>query len=580
MLASTRPNNDALFTTIDVEGVPRTVQAVLTGLSTPLTVTCSGQVQPDRRNTIVLTQTVTGEFVPAPTCVAADQVCTQIAEEQKQAGRVTIQCAIFNENLNSIEDSCTTDPVNIWREDPLADPQFIFRTEDADDNLDLEDGERVLIGEQLASSPTGATPDIRNLNQNIDYQIRNEAVFADAPARRHDFFWGPGFFITQSLKTGRVAVLNAAYRTNAAGTALDNTFDFQIAQNGIAFHAQFDLIAGQKTNFIELPVGVYQFSVFVGADIVSLFGQRANSIAKSAVAIATGSITIAADQHSVVVLQGGVADISAGAPSITQVDISDAANGVDRRTTEFEVFNLVQGVPLVFADPEDDCCNFINGRQAIQPGTSGSRTFNSGSLPSTSFNAYESGATCPALASSLIEADALSLTRTANGNNCERKAVFLIGRAGEVAVPVSGVGVCNECSNSQTVVKTLNTVGPINSQGSQIQQVEFNVPLCECDDDDDFVDPCDVCLADEFTAIDNRISALSSQLTRDTNAIDAAVEDVNDDVDRVRKDVGNVEKDVQDVESAIGDLSSNQGDIESAVDDVESAVKDVRSRLG
>merc|ERR1712146_668984 len=160
---------------------------------------------------------------------------------------------------------------------------------------------------------------------------------------------------------------------------------------------------------------------------------------------------------------------------INQVDVTESSN-VDVSTTEFEVFNLVQNLPLVFAAPDDDCCNFINDANSVQPGVSNSVTFNSADIPDTSFNAYASGAQCTSLASSLIESNALTLTRSNNGNGCERKAIFLIGRAGQVEDNISGNGDCSTCTSDRNVIADVRQVGAVSSS-SNVQQVEF---ICRC----------------------------------------------------------------------------------------------------
>merc|ERR1712146_541593 len=244
---------------------------------------------------------------------------------------------------------------------------------------------------------------------------------------------------------------------------------------------------------------------------------------------------------------------------INQVDVTESSN-VDVSTTEFEVFNLVQNLPLVFAAPDDDCCNFINDANSAQPGVSNSVTFNSADIPDTSFNAYASGAQCTSLASSLIESNALTLTRSNNGNGCERKAIFLIGRAGQVEDNISGNGDCSTCTSDRNVIADVRQVGAVSSS-SNVQQVEFIVPMCDCDDDDTFVDPCLACDADEFATLN------------------AKIDDLEDDISKVDKNVDGLEKDAKDIESAVGDVEDQ---VDSAIDDISDVhkdVKDIRSRL-
>merc|ERR1712146_471161 len=218
---------------------------------------------------------------------------------------------------------------------------------------------------------------------------------------------------------------------------------------------------------------------------------------------------------------------------INQVDVTESSN-VDVSTTEFEVFNLVQNLPLVFAAPDDDCCNFINDANSVQPGVSNSVTFNSADIPDTSFNAYASGAQCTSLASSLIESNALTLTRSNNGNGCERKAIFLIGRAGQVEDNISGNGDCSTCTSDRNVIADVRQVGAVSSSSNV--QVEFIVPMCDCDDDDTFVDPCLVCDADEFATLNAKIDAVG---------------DVEDQVDSAIDDISDVHKDVKDIRSRL-----------------------------
>merc|ERR1712188_32110 len=247
------------------------------------------------------------------------------------------------------------------------------------------------------------------------------------------------------------------------------------------------------------------------------------------------------------------------------VDVTESSN-VDASTTEFEVFNLVQNLPLVFAAPDDDCCNFINDANSVQPGVSNSVTFNSADIPDTSFNAYASGAQCTSLASSLIESNALTLTRSNNGNGCERKAIFLIGRAGQVEDNISGNGDCSTCTSDRNVIADVRQVGAVSSS-SNVQQVEFIVPMCDCDD------------ADEFATLNAKIDAVRASVAAASSNQLSAIDDLENDISKVDKNVDGLEKDAKDIESAVDDVEDQ---VDSAIDDISDLhkdVKDIRSRL-
>merc|ERR1712146_603250 len=190
------------------------------------------------------------------------------------------------------------------------------------------------------------------------------------------------------------------------------------------------------------------------------------------------------------------------------------------------------------------------------------------------FNAYASGAQCTSLASSLIESNALTLTRSNNGNGCERKAIFLIGRAGQVEDNISGNGDCSTCTSDRNVIADVRQVGAVSSS-SNVQQVEFIVPMCDCDDDDTFVDPCLVCDADEFATLNAKIDAVRASVAAASSNQLSAIDDLEDDISKV----DGLEKDAKDIESAVGDVEDQ---VDSAIDDISDVhkdVKDIRSRL-
>merc|ERR1712146_832653 len=134
----------------------------------------------------------------------------------------------------------------------------------------------------------------------------------------------------------------------------------------------------------------------------------------------------------------------------------------------------------------------------------------------------------------------LTLTRSNNGNGCERKAIFLIGRAGQVEDNISGNGDCSTCTSDRNVIADVRQVGAVSSS-SNVQQVEFIVPMCDCD-------------ADEFATLNAKIAAVRASVAAASSNQLSAIDDLEDDISKVDKNVDGLEKDAKDIESAVGDV--------------------------
>merc|ERR1712146_816479 len=111
-----------------------------------------------------------------------------------------------------------------------------------------------------------------------------------------------------------------------------------------------------------------------------------------------------------------------------------------------------------------------------------------------------------------------------------------IGRAGQVEDNISGNGDCSTCTSDRNVIADVRQVGAVSSS-SNVQQVEFIVPMCDCDDDDTFVDPCLVCDADEFATLNAKIDAVRASVAAASSNQLSAIDDLEDDISKVDKNV-------------------------------------------
>lgn len=532
---------------------------------------CNGlTINRNKRTTLIVkARTSVNEDVDEGQCVSLGNNNCGVEDDVVTPAEIDFDCFLIQEDLDT--ESCTdVDPVNIHRFDPLTCDQFITRTSRASDSTVSSD-EVVIVGTALAASPTNGNPDERLLDNSKTYTIRNQVVMPTPGARVHDFFWAAdsgAVFVVDSLTTGRVGILNAAYRTNGDSQNLQLANDFRytittsnncnnFVSGACVVHAgRLNVLA--QTNLIELESGIsYTLRVFEeDATDLQIFGDVETDVNPTANAIATQTFTLATGGTTLLVLEGGSAATSTSL-SVTSFPI---ASSVDEDTTDHTIVNLIQNQDLQFAAPSGDCCNFLSDNE-LSKGES--QTFNSADVSGT-FDAYEGGASCGDLSSSLLDSNVITIDNDFDeSTTCGGRQVhFLIGRRTVANVQVSAdVGSCTieDCNNNEVRISRINEAGGDDNDGITVRT--FVLPQCACNTvSTEKCDNDDTCNADEFAALSAKLDALSAQVRSVSGVVTASASSTDKAIDKVRGDLKNLESDIDDlgddIESEIDDLSA------------------------
>lgn len=575
--ASKEPSLD--FTKFDFDTQSTiTVQVSLTqsNIRESAAVVCSGvSFAKNKRNTLILTQTVTEESVQS-LCSAVDSTCSPRADGGT-VGTVSFNCKVHTETLGT--HNCDSDNVDIYRVDGAADPQLLSR-----DDGNLLTNERIVLQTPAleAANVLANLPEDRTFPTDVDYDVVNtQPLFEDGTrgARAHDFFWGGNsapFFARDQLNTGKVALFNAARRTNEDGTStlqnvkfvVRSTADIGFGDSNVVVHRSGNVGVGSATSFAELPVGSYTVTIFDGGDSdTEIFGARASAVEATASPILTQSLTVLADTASLVVLEGSANDIAFGNGllSATAMEFPLRSADVTEDANEIHLVNLVKNSPLTFASPDSECCNFL-GAAAIQPGVSNALEFEADA--SATYDAFlTTTRDCPTLAASLVDENSVSVSGAGAGQ-CGKEVRFVLGRKRNVE---QNVAVCTDCTQDVDIISRLTA----NDESNNLDVASVTIPIaCGCTQV--VVETnCTVCDVDEFEAVNTKLDKITSnvsdvlsKVTSSSAAIEDNLESVGDAVDDVEDDIKQLSKDVD--KKAFDPIE----DIESELDDIKSLAKD------
>jgi hypothetical protein len=504
--------------------------------ATPVTIQCPNAQKNDRTTYILAQQSFTApsSTTSSGTCSAGMAPCTTVTGTVP--GSISFSCQVlYSDSLASKGRSCSNVPVRFFNQKDGC--PVLFET--------AETGTTKTF--LLRSVPTTFAVQ-EDFDRKVSLQINDVNLFAvPTTARFVDAsISSSGTLTTSTYSTGFLNVVNLAYRENPAGTQ-DNTFNIVVSQaNTISgqlskvVHFQQSLSPASFAGWIEVPVGDYFVHVFDNGDSeTAIFGDNSLSspTAPTAASLAVSAVAVGIAANDVKIVRitnsNSNAPLLANSLQVNAVVLNNNPNGLNQPdTTRHVIWNNVLGRSLKLANPDSDCCNYLEDFD------DGDATFaNPGSnfdtntiVPGTitgSFKVFDSSSVCTALGSPLVS-DEVTLVDTTSSGQCADQGIFVFGRPVSVTSQVctstsTGSTTCSagvsSTVTSSVIASTLGAPGDTNPTGSI--DVSAIVNFCDCAVPTPDCDPVLSC--EEIREQQAQIAQVSTLIAASTAAISSAV---------------------------------------------------------